>query len=632
MCGFAGFVDYKKITSKEVLNAMTDSLMHRGPDDSGYDLIAVQSANIGLGFRRLSIIDLSPNGHQPMFSPDQEIAIMLNGEIYNFREIRVELEDKGVVFISNSDTEVVLHSYLIWGMEMLKKFVGMFAIVLVDKRRNEVILIRDRAGIKPLFWYEESNGNVLFASELKAFHYHPGFVKELNVNALSLFFMHGSIPAPYSIFKNAYKVKPGYWIKFNLLSREKSEIEYWNAFDSYNLPVYNVDYNEAKQETKRLMQSSFEYRMVADVPVGVFLSGGYDSTAVAALLSKSVTNLNTYTIGFEDETFNEAPFAKKVADYIGTNHHEYTCLYSDAMKIIPELADIYDEPFGDPSAIPTTLVSRIARQHVTVALSADAGDELFAGYPRHIKSLKYLSKLSNIPKHVKSFSSLPLQLISNINNPVIAKPDIIEKLKLFLQSKGIADGFNVINQTYTCKEIKKLLIPAFVTPESVFGEDGKLGSQVSFLNKILAVEYRTYLTDDILQKVDRASMSCGLEGREPFLDHRLIEFVATLPEEYKLFKGNTKRLLKDIVHDFVPKEIMERPKMGFGVPIKDWLRDDLRELFEDVLNLEKIEAQGVLNVVAVKELKEHYLNGELYDIYRLWYVFIFQQWYNRWMN
>lgn len=632
MCGLAGFVDYKKSTSLEVLKAMTDSLVHRGPDDCGYDLIELNKGTIGLGFRRLSIIDLSPNGHQPMYSPDQRIALMLNGEIYNFLEIRKELEEKGVVFKSNSDTEVVLYSYLVWGIEMLKKFVGMFAIVLVDKRTNEVFLIRDRVGIKPLFWHKCKNGSILFASELKSFHKHPDFIKKLNIDALSLFFMHGSIPAPYTIFENTFKMKPGHWMKFNLETHEILDVEYWNGFDPYNTPVFNIDYNEAKQETEKLMQSAFEYRMISDVPVGVFLSGGYDSTAVAALLSKTVSNLNTYTIGFEDESFNEAPYAKKVADFIGTKHHEYTCRYSDAMKIIPELADIYDEPFGDPSAIPTTLVSRIARQHVTVALSADAGDELFAGYPRHLKSSKYLHKLFGIPEQVKSFSLIPIHFFSYLYNPVISRPDMVEKLKLFLQSRGIAEGFNVINQTYSEKEIKKLLNRPFVIPNTVFNEDLKLESSVSVLNKILAIEYRTYLTDDILQKVDRASMSCGLEGREPFLDHRLFEFVATLPDEFKLKNGISKMILKDIVHDYVPKEIMERPKMGFGIPLKDWLRYDLRELFEDVLDIKKIESQGVLNVQAVKDLKLHYLNGKLYDIYRLWYVFIFQQWYDRWMD
>jgi len=386
------------------------------------------------------------------------------------------------------------------------------------------------------------------------------------------------------------------------------------------------------QETEKIMQSAFDYRMVSDVPVGVFLSGGYDSTAVAALLSNSVSNLNTYTIGFDDVNFDESKHAKKVANHLGTNHNEYICQFKDAMSIISELPEIYDEPFGDPSAIPTTLVSRIARKYVTVALSADAGDELFAGYPRHKKLLNYLTKLVRTPDFIKDLASVPLKFGTSIYSNSISSPDRIEKLQQLLSANSVGKGFNIINQTYTEKEIRRLLKVEFKLPMTVFDEVEKTNSSISILDKILSIEYRTYLVDDILQKVDRATMSIGLEGREPFLDHRLLEFVGTLPDNYKLQNGESKKVLKDIVHKYVPMEIMDRPKMGFGVPIQDWLRVELADLFNEVMDIEKFKQQGIFNVFEIEKIKSDFLARKTKDIYRVWYLFVFQQWYNKWMN
>jgi asparagine synthase (glutamine-hydrolysing) len=630
MCGFAGFIDYRSTTSPEVLNAMASCLVHRGPDDSGLELLHLEKAAVGMGFRRLSILDLSQAGHQPMFAPDRSLVIMLNGEIYNFREIRSELEKEGVQFKSESDTEVVLHSYRKWGMKMLDRFVGMFAIVLVDVQEQKVYMARDRAGVKPLF-YHCADDLILFGSELKAFHQHPQFKKEINLDALALYFQNGSIPAPYSIFKNTFKVVPGNWICLDLKTRDISSREYWNAFDAYNAEPLRLDYNEAMTITESMLQSACDYRMIADVPVGVFLSGGYDSTAVTALLTRTQSVLNTYTIGFEDAAYNEANHARKVAAHLGTNHHEYICTVKDAQEIVPLLPDIYDEPFGDSSAIPTTLVSRIARKYVTVALSADAGDEVFAGYPRHIKARNYLNRLESFPGISLKLAS-PLSLLLERYNAGIEKADIASKVAGLLRANGPLEVFNVINQTYSPVEIKRLLKKSANSLKTVFNEGDLLNAELSPLTKVLAAEYRTYLTDDILQKVDRATMSASLEGREPFLDHRLLELVARLPENFKLDGVNGKRILKDIVHKYVPREIMERPKMGFGVPVASWLRGDLRKLFDEVMDESKIEQQGILNVKTIAKLKRAYLEGRLSDGERMWYVFSFQLWYNRWMN
>lgn len=630
MCGFAGFIDYRSATSMEVLNAMASCLVHRGPDDSGMELLHLEKACIGLGFRRLSILDLSQAGHQPMFSPDRSLVIMLNGEIYNFREIRSELEKEGVHFKSESDTEVVLQSFRKWGMKMLDCFIGMFALVLVDIKEQKVYLARDRAGVKPLFFYSSEN-LILFGSELKAFHQHPQFKKEINLDALALYFQNGSIPAPYSIFKNTFKVVPGNFICLDLKTRDISSREYWNAFDAYNAEPLRLDYKEAMTLIESMLQSACDYRMIADVPVGVFLSGGYDSTAVTALLTRTQSVLNTYTIGFEDAAYNEANHARKVAAHLGTNHHEYICTVKDAQEIVPLLPDIYDEPFGDSSAIPTTLVSRIARKYVTVALSADAGDEVFAGYPRHIKARNYLNRLEAMPDLARRIAS-PLSFLLDRNWGGIEKADLAAKLAGVLRAKGPISVFNVINQTYSPGEIRRLLNSTVADLMTVFDEDSLLKPELSPLTKVLAAEYRTYLTDDILQKVDRATMSASLEGREPFLDHRLLELVARLPENYKLDGDNGKRILKDIVHKYVPREIMERPKMGFGVPVASWLRGDLRNLFNEVMDESKIAKQGILNPKTVSRLKRAYLEGRLADSERMWYVFSFQLWYHRWMN
>ena len=630
MCGFAGFIDYRSATSPEVLNAMASCLVHRGPDDSGMELLHLEKAAVGMGFRRLSILDLSQAGHQPMFSPDRSLVIMLNGEIYNFREVRSELEKEGVHFKSESDTEVVLHSYRKWGMKMLDRFIGMFALVLVDINEQKVYLARDRAGVKPLFFYSSEN-LILFGSELKVFHQHPQFKKEINLDALALYFQNGSIPAPYSIFKNTFKVVPGHWICIDLKTKTASDTEYWNAFDAYNAEPLSVDYHEASRLTENMLQSACDYRMIADVPVGVFLSGGYDSTAVTALLAKTQSALSTYTIGFEDASYNEANHARKVAAHLGTNHHEYICTVKDAQEIVPLLPDIYDEPFGDSSAIPTTLVSRIARKYVTVALSADAGDEVFAGYPRHIKARNYLNRLEAMPDLARRIAS-PLSFLLDRNWGGIEKADLAAKLAGVLRAKGPISVFNVINQTYSPGEIRRLLNSTVADLMTVFDEDSLLKPELSPLTKVLAAEYRTYLTDDILQKVDRATMSASLEGREPFLDHRLLELVARLPENYKLDGDNGKRILKDIVHKYVPREIMERPKMGFGVPVASWLRGDLRNLFNEVMDESKIAKQGILNPKTVSRLKRAYLEGRLADSERMWYVFSFQLWYHRWMN
>ena len=393
MCGIAGFIDFNKKSNQELLVNMTDTLEHRGPDDKGYKIWNTEKAAIGFGHRRLSIIDLSPLGHQPMYSKNGRWSIVFNGEIYNYKEIQTELIQIGYEFASNSDTEVILNAFDCWGKQAVHKFIGMFAFALYDMKEQKIHIYRDRAGVKPVYYYWKDN-LFLFASELKAFHQHPNFHKDIDVDAVALYFSYTYIPAPYTIFKDTHKLIPGHFLTIDLDSQKITTEKYWDVYDYYAKPALKISKEEAKEETKNLLKSACEYRMVADVPVGVFLSGGYDSSIVTALLQQDRTEkIKTYTIGYADKRFNEATYAKEVATLLGTDHTEYYCPVQDAVDILLTQPHYYDEPFWDSSAIPTTIVSKLARQSVTVALSADGGDEIFAGYHRYdfiVRQQKYL--------------------------------------------------------------------------------------------------------------------------------------------------------------------------------------------------------------------------------------------------
>jgi len=396
MCGIAGLVDRNHSSSDEILKAITNSLYHRGPDDCGYLFKKFDNVQVGLGHRRLSVLDLSNHGHQPMVFA--HLTMIYNGEVYNFKEIRTELECHGYNFESNSDTEVVLKAYHKWGMDSVNRFNGMFAMAILDSRRRILTLIRDRAGIKPLYWYEK-DGLFMFGSELKSFHQHPGFHKKLSLEGLTLYLQYGYVPQPNTIFESTYKLQGGHSLEIDLNSSEIKISKYWDVIDCYNRPKLNLTEREALEETERLLKSACEYRMVSDVPVGVFLSGGYDSSAVTALLqSERTEKLKTFSIGFYEDQFNEAHHAKKVAEHLGTDHTEYYCTQKDALNIIPKLPEIWDEPFADNSVIPTTLVSELAKEQVTVSLSADGGDELFGGYDKYIQAERCASwHLSKLP-------------------------------------------------------------------------------------------------------------------------------------------------------------------------------------------------------------------------------------------
>ncbi|MDY0314373.1 MAG: asparagine synthase (glutamine-hydrolyzing) [Arcobacteraceae bacterium] len=631
MCGITGFCDFSKKSSNDILKNMTDVLHHRGPDDSGYFWDENEYSQIALGHRRLSILDLSAHGHQPMSF--EYLDIVFNGEVYNFKEIKKELLELGYSFYSDSDTEVILKSYHQWGIKAVDKFNGMFAITIYDKKFNKLIFIRDRAGVKPFYYYKKDS-LILFSSEIKSFHQHPDFQKEINKNSLSLYLQFGYIPEPHSIFKNTYKLRAGHYIEIDLKSQNFEETKYWDVVDFYNKPKLDISQDEAIEKTEELLKSSFEFRMVSDVPVGVFLSGGYDSSVVTAILqNKRSEKLNTFTIGFKEKGFDEAPYAKEVAKYLGTNHTEYYCTQKDALDIIPKLCEIYDEPFGDSSAIPTILVSQLAKKDVTVSLSADGGDEIFAGYSKYTTAMQYFNKFNSVPNSIKSLIGFGIDNINPEYIPILNKTynfaTRYEKINAILKAKNSVEAMKYTSEYFTKKERDKLLKVGFDDLATNF--DIQIADTNDEINQMLAIDYKTYMVDDILTKVDRATMSVSLEGREPLLDYRLIEFVSQLPSNLKYKNGDKKWLLKQITHKYLPKEMMDRPKQGFGVPLTEWFRDELKDYFMVYLDEKRIENEGLFNSKVVMRLRDSYLSGNKENVQKLWFLLMFEMWYEKWM-
>jgi asparagine synthase (glutamine-hydrolysing) len=641
MCRIVGFIDFNFKNSyslEETITSMRDTLIHGGPDDAG--IFIDKDFPVALGHRRLSILDLSPRGHQPM--EFENLVITYNGEVYNFREIRKELGKDGYKFISNSDTEVILKAFHRWGFSAVHKFHGMFAFAIWDKKDKKLILCRDRIGVKPLYYYYK-DGLFMFASELKAFHKHPKFEKKLNLTGLSLYLKYGYIPAPYSIFENVYKLKPGHFLVLD----QKGNIEefpYWKVEDYFlkgkeeKDKWLNRSEEELAQELEEVLAESFKLRLVSDVPVGMFLSGGIDSSTVCALLSKEGIKLKTFTIGFYEKEYNEAEYAKKVAEYLGTDHTELYCTSKEAFEIILKLPEIYDEPFGDSSAIPTYLVSRLARAQVKVSLSADGGDEQFCGYNIYRLISERISKLSRIP--FSGLLSMVLEFIHpdialklyNAFKPVLPKytnfRDKFAKLRNVLKAEGVIEQYDLAVSYFLEDDLKLLGIEPLDKKRL---KDWFLVDELDILSSMMLLDLKTYLPDDILVKVDRATMSVALEGREPFLDHKIVEWTSQLPVEFKYKNGVSKYLLRKVLYKYIPKELVERPKQGFGVPIYEWFKKELRELYMEYLNEERIKEEGLFNHLEVKKLLDDYLSDRGVNHNKLWLLFVFERWMGKWM-
>ena len=632
MCGIVGFI--KKQKSIEILKDMLEIQSYRGPDDSG--VYFDTESGIHLGHNRLAIQDLSSYGHQPFISNCKNYIIVFNGEVYNFKSIRNELEDLGYQFVSLTDTEVILYSYVEWGIDCIEKFIGMFAFSLIDKVEDKLFLVRDRAGVKPLYYYVDGE-DFLFSSEIKSFHRHPNFFKELNKEILPYYFQFGYIPAPHTIFKNCYKLEAGHYLEFDILKSAFNITKYWDVNDFYERETFNKSEVQILEELETILDDAVALRMVSDVPVGVFLSGGYDSSLVASILAKKQNkDINTFTIGFNDEKYNEAEHAKSISNYLGTNHIEYYMKNSDMLDIVESLPFYYDEPFGDSSALPTIIVSKIARKHVTVALSSDGGDEVFCGYSKYF----FLNNFSNIFTNRLKLYSLKIfinllneSVVENINNllPKSLKQtnikDKLNKSKRAINSASLEEMFQNASSYVDKSDVSKIL--NIKSKKNVF-LPFKHKRNFSFMNFMMSVDYKAFMSDDVLAKVDRATMSVSLEGREPLLDHRIIEYMARVPQNIKYKNREGKYLLRQVLYRYLPKELVDKPKSGFQIPLNEWLRGDLKYLIDKYLANNALD-DHIFNIEEVQNLKNQFLNGR--DIgTQIWFILVFQMWKEKWFE
>lgn len=630
MCRISGFWDFtsKNYDPNQLIEKMNDSLAHGGPDGQG--VFVDQAIGLALGHRRLAIIEPSDLGRQPMLTTDSRFIITFNGEIYNFQSIKKELVTLGRVFKSNSDTEVILQAYNHWGIKCLEKFRGMFALAIFDQRDKALTLIHDRVGVKPLYYYWHDD-LFMFASETRAFLQHPKFKRVVNPTGLASYFKFGYLPHPHSIWQHVHKLPPGSILRIN----NKKEIKidrYWRLEDIYAKQLDSrrtVDgEGELICQLEDILKSSFKLRMVADVPVGVFLSGGIDSSIVTAMLQKESSQpLRTFSIGFGETEFNEAGHARRIAQYLGTDHQEILCQEKDGLEIVPRLPEIYDEPFGDSSSVPTYLVSKFASQSVKVVLSGDGGDEFFGGYDKYWR-------LIHLPIYRHSwpwFSCLsgwfgrlvPQQRFYKFNKAlqVLASGDIFNKFALTATGFLNSELQNLLRLT-NGQILENLVSINF---------DRKKISQLDVVSKWMFLDAYQYLPEDILTKVDRASMHVALETREPLLDQEILEFIAGLPVNYKCNKDSGKLLLKRVLAKYLPKEYFDRPKQGFCIPMRKWLLNDLKILVDQYLSADNLKRVGILDVNYVNKFVGNFYKNKHNNFYKVWYLLIFQMWANRWL-
>lgn len=568
MCGICGYISKKNITAEQ-LKEMNDTMYHRGPNDSGEEIYpASDGYRIGFAQRRLSILDLSMLGHQPMHSDNKRISVVYNGEIYNFQELKKELAD--YPFRSNCDTEVIIAAYLKWGISCIERFNGMFAIALYDRETQEVYLVRDRIGKKPLYyWYEDQN--LVFASELKPIMKCPGFRREIAKGVLSRYLFQQYINAPESIYQNVYKLEPGAILRFS-----KGQIKvwkYWDVKEAYEKAQTNPvgSYEEAKEQLKDLLKQAVAARMIADVPLGSFLSGGYDSSLITAIAQEHSTEpVKTFSIGFHEEKYNEAKYAGAVADHLGTNHTELYIDEQDMFELVDSIPKYYDEPFADSSQIATMMVSKLAREYVTVALSGDGGDEFFCGYNIY-ENVAQAQKLDVLGGMVHGICQLPGLKQAHIEDKLPFRVRVIAGNREKESKTQFGAGNYIVKARAMVGELPKAeALPVHYLVESRYGVD-------NWQIRRMLLDMDTYLPGDILCKVDRASMKYSLECRCPILDTKVMEFSYRIPHQYKYAGGDKKHILKDIAYDYIPKELLDRPKVGFGVPLDKWLRGPLKE-------------------------------------------------------
>ena len=650
MCGFCGFISNSVLSDsttspQKIIKRMNDTIANRGPDDDGFWID--NESGLALGHRRLSIIDLSQAGHQPMTSHNERYVIAFNGEIYNFQDIRKEIDELNPdrVWRGHSDTEVILAAIENWGLEeTLKRLVGMFAFSVWDKQEKTLYLARDRMGEKPLYYGWQGN-SFLFGSELKSLRVHPAWQGEINRNALSSYLRHNYVPAPYSIYMDIQKLIPGTFLRLTEKQIRNQELPspsiYWSIDQAVQQGFENPfdgTADQAVDELDRLLRQSIKGQMMADVPLGAFLSGGIDSSTVVALMQDiSDVPVNTFSIGFNEEGYNEAQHASLVAKHLGTNHTELYVTALQARDVIPNIPSLYDEPFADSSQIPTYLVAELARKKVTVSLSGDAGDELFCGYSRYQRGLDLWGKTNKIPLRNlvgKILQGLPSSLLNAVffwANKFLtgaeSPGEVAQKIKIIARMLTANNKYDLYYHMLSQWKDPDNIVKGASETSSIFHTAEQFSDRFTDeRDGFMYIDQHSYLPDDILTKVDRAAMGVSLEGRIPMLDHRLVEFAWQLPTSIKVREGKQKWPLRQVLYQHVPAKLIDRPKMGFGVPIDSWLRNELMPWAENLLDRKRLEDEGFFEPDLIRTMWNEHKTGKANWHHPLWVVLMFQQW------
>jgi asparagine synthase (glutamine-hydrolysing) len=637
MCGINGYIikqGYKDSSYEEMLHLMNGCIYHRGPDDDGIFVKKNNASVVGMGMRRLSIIDIE-GGAQPMFTDDKSLAIVFNGEIFNFHELRRQLEQQhGINFSTRSDTEVILRGYSVWGADILPKLNGMFAFSIYDERKKEIFIARDRLGEKPLY-YSLNGSSFFWASELKSMIAACPEKKQISAQALNIYFSLSYIPAPYTVYENVFKLQAGHCMRVNVETFSSSTARYWEVPTTGAIQPAE-SYSQAKRKIRELLFDATERRMVADVPLGTFLSGGVDSSIVSAIMSKiSRQPIKTFSIGYANKRYDESERARTVARHIGSEHHEYMLSYDEILGDIDRIVLNYDEPYADSSCIPTYFVSKCASSEVKVALTGDGGDEVFGGYNKYL-SIRYRQLFNRyLPLFARQWISSDF-----FRKKFLSKGDTrsfsakLKKLLSAVNANPVDAHLNIISLGFNQRELAFLLNGIISSSNELLlaNIDGnKLSSFADELKMVRYLDKEISLDGDMLVKVDRASMLCSLECRSPYLDHRLMEYSYTIPDEYLLNKSNRKRILKDAFADMLPENFFNAPKSGFEIPIGAWFRGGLRQDLLATLSTDNLKQHNYLNIDFVQNLIKEHISEKVDHTGKLWVIYCFQKWYNKFL-
>jgi asparagine synthase (glutamine-hydrolysing) len=627
MCGIVGFVNRNDAAAdREILERMNRAIAHRGPDDDGFYI----NENVGLAMRRLAIIDLA-GGHQPIHNTDKTKWIVFNGEIYNYQELRADLDKRGHQFYTNSDTEAIVHLYDEYGEDCLQHLRGMFAIAIWDERERSLFLARDRVGKKPILYSHQANGDLIFGSEFQALLQHPAISRDVDHEAIDAYMSYLCVPAPMTAFKQIRKLEPGHWLKW-----KDGQIEtrrYWLPDFSKKIEISEED---AIAETTRILRESTRLRMISEVPLGAFLSGGVDSSTVVALMAQeSEKPVKTFSIGFEEQDFSELKYAKRVAEHVGAEYHEFI-VRPNALEVLPTLVEHYGEPYADSSAIPTYYVSRETRKHVTVALNGDGGDESFAGYERHA-AMRIAEQYHRLPEMLRK---IVVETPANLIPTFELKRSRFRDVKRFLQAASMPKTERYFRWMSTFNRDAKSEIYTSEFTETVAEQNPSAymdrwfakANGSGILDSTLLNDLMTYLPNDLLVKVDIASMANSLEARSPFLDHNVIEFAASLPEHLKMRRFETKSLLKKVAARLVPAEVIYRRKMGFGVPVGKWFRFEMKEFVRDVLLSEKALDRGIVRREMLEKYVNEHTSGARDHAFQIWTLLMLELWFQRFID